>query len=111
MAKRAKRAPKRSKQAIQDAVRRRVARNRAAWTATLRHRSVDDRLRELGLAKKSSEAWSKLAQEIGQVYAGERLSTRKRTLGEAKRAYDDAVLNSDDIKDWMAAARKQARLD
>jgi hypothetical protein len=111
VAKKAKRPPKRSKQAIQDAIKRRIARNRAAWTATLRHRSVDERLRELGLTKKSSETWSKLAHEIGQSSADESLSTRKRILVEAKRAYDDAILNSDDIKDWVAAARKEARLD
>jgi FixJ family two-component response regulator len=111
VAKKAKRAPKRSKQAIQDAVKRRVARNRAARAATLRQRSVDERLRELGLTKKSSETWSRLVHDIGQSCADGSLSTRKRMLVDAKRAYDDAILNSDDIKDWIAAACKEARLD
>ncbi|MFB9267265.1 hypothetical protein ACFFWD_29595, partial [Bradyrhizobium erythrophlei] len=90
-----------------------AAPKKAAPKTTQRDRSISERLHALGKVRNAAEEFLKIRLEIdhacgkgGQLAFGE-FGGR---LAAAKSAWEDAILNSDNVTDWVAAARKAAHL-
>ena len=104
---------KKTKKAAKSAKKRKPAPKKAAPKTTQRDRSISERLHAIGKVRKAAEEFLKIQLEIdhacgkgGQLAFGE-FGAR---LAAAKRAWEVAILNSDDVTDWIAAARKAAHL-
>ncbi len=78
-----------------------------------RDRSIAERLHALGKTLASEEAFLKIQLEIDHMTGGGpalKVGEVGARIALAKRAWEDAILGSDDIKEWIAAARKAAGL-
>lgn len=72
--------------------------------------SVAARLDELGVAHEAAAQMLEINSEIDRLFgAGPKLQLNRR-LTAARIAFEDGILNSNSIKDSLAAARKVADL-
>ncbi len=77
---------------------------------TLREKSVAARLDELGLTDEAGAQLREIISEIDRLFgAGPKLQLNRR-ITAARIAFEDGILNSNGIKDSVAAARKAGGL-
>jgi len=77
---------------------------------TQREKSVAARLDELGVTHEAAAQMLEITSEIDRLFgAGPKLQLNRK-LTAARIAFEDGILNSNGIKDSVAAARKAADL-
>jgi hypothetical protein len=77
---------------------------------TQRELSVAARLDELGLTHEAAEQLREITSEINRKFGDGPKLKLNRMLTEAQFAFEDGILNSNTIKECVAAARKSAGL-
>ncbi|MBN8987467.1 MAG: hypothetical protein J0H42_04425 [Rhizobiales bacterium] len=77
---------------------------------TQREKSLAARLDQLGLTQEAAEQLRQITSEIDRQFGdGPKLQLVRR-MNAAQSAFEDGILNSNGIKDSVAAARKAAGL-
>jgi hypothetical protein len=79
---------------------------------TQREISVAARLDTLRLTQQAAERMQEITVEIDRAFGGGPMLKREVAgkKAAARAAFDDAILNSNSIKEWVAEARKAAGL-
>ena len=80
---------------------------------TARDRKILERLQLTGNLSKGAEELLSIMLEIDSTTAkgpSLKLGETAARLALAKQAFEDAILSTDDINNWIAAARKAAQL-
>ncbi|CAN7292877.1 hypothetical protein LJR220_001465 [Bradyrhizobium sp. LjRoot220] len=77
---------------------------------TQREMSIAARLDELGVTRQAAEQMREITSEIDRKFGGgPKLKLANRIIA-ARSAFEDGILNSNSIKECVAAARKAADL-
>lgn len=77
---------------------------------TQREKSVAARLDELGLTQEAAAQMLAINSEIDRLFGDGPKLQLNRILTAAQIAFEDGILNSNSMKDSVAAARKAGRL-
>jgi hypothetical protein len=102
------------KKAKKSTTKKRAVKRKATATKKLsaRDQQVLERMHATGNGKKALEAMLAINLDIDRTTPAVpfRPGLTAARIGAAKRAFEDAMFRSDDLGDWIAAARKAAQL-
>jgi hypothetical protein len=92
---------------------KRKAPAKATRAQSARDRKIAERILDTGNFPQAYDELQKIVQEIDRTYSGGpslKLGESAARMAMAKRAFEDAIVHTDDLQDWIAAARQAAQL-